>query len=62
MRIRYICTPPSNKVLRQKLAIQEYNCSIDWIKGELNVVADGLSRLTDEVTNDRRKLVGINEY
>ena len=22
---------------------------IDWIKGELNVVADGLSRLTDEV-------------
>ena len=31
------------------LAIQEYDCSIDWIKGELNVVADGLSRLTDEV-------------
>jgi hypothetical protein len=31
------------------LAIQEYNIFIDYIKGELNVVADGLSRLTDEV-------------
>jgi len=45
----YLNTPPLNKVLRWKLAIQEYDCSIDWIKGELNVVADGLSRLTDEV-------------
>ena len=45
----YLNTPPSNKVLRWKLAIQEYDCSIDWIKGELNVVAGGLSRLTDEV-------------
>ena len=45
----YLNTPPSNKVLRWKFTIQEYDCSIDWIKGELNVVADGLSRLTDEV-------------
>jgi hypothetical protein len=45
----YLNTPPSNKVLRWKLAIQEYDCSIYWINGELNVVADGLSRLTDEV-------------
>jgi len=45
----YLNTPPSNKVLRWKLAIQEYNIFIDYIKGELNVVADGLSRLTDEV-------------
>ena len=35
--------------MRWKLAIQEYNCTIDYIKGELNIVADGLSRLTDEL-------------
>ncbi len=42
----YLNNPPSNKVLRWKLAIQEYNFSISHIAGELNVVADGFSRLT----------------
>jgi hypothetical protein len=45
----YLNTPPSNKVLRWKLAIQEYDIKINYIKGELNVVADGLSRLTEEL-------------
>ena len=45
----YLNTPPSNKVLRWKLAIQEYYIKINYIKGELNVVADGLSRLTEEL-------------
>jgi hypothetical protein len=44
----YLNNPPSNKVLRWKLAIQEYNFTLDHIKGELNVVADGLSRLTED--------------
>jgi hypothetical protein len=42
-------SPLSNKVLRWKLAIQQHDCSIYWINGELNVVANGLSRLTDEI-------------
>ena len=44
----YLNNPPSNKVLRWKLAIQEYDFTLDHIKGELNVVADGLSRLTED--------------
>ena len=45
----YLNTPPSNKVLRWKLAIQEYDFTISHIAGELNVVADGFSRLTAEI-------------
>ncbi len=54
----YLNNPPSNKVMRWKLAIQEYNCTIDYIKGELNIVADGLSRLTEELPV--RKIRGRN--
>jgi hypothetical protein len=36
----YLNVPPSNKVLRWKLAIQEYNFKLNYIKGENNVVAD----------------------
>ncbi len=45
----YLNIPPSNKVLRWKLAIQEYDFTISHIAGELNVVADGFSRLTAEI-------------
>jgi len=45
----YLNNPPSNKVLRWKLAIQEYNFTISHIAGEYNVVADGFSRLTEEI-------------
>jgi hypothetical protein len=38
-------TPPSPKVLRWKLAIQEFNCTVHHIAGEDNMVADALSRL-----------------
>ena len=58
----YLNTSPSNKVLRWKLAIQEYNFFYNYIKGELNVVADGLSRLTDEVpTTTETGPVSIND-
>jgi hypothetical protein len=40
-------------VLRWKLAVQEYDAFVAHIAGELNVVADGLSRLTlDTPTTD----------
>ena len=47
--LKYLNVPPSNKVLRWKLAIQEYNFKLNYIKGENNVVADGFSRLTEEI-------------
>ena len=42
------------QLLRWKLAVQEYDVSVAHIAGELNVVADGLSRLTldDTPTTD----------
>ncbi len=45
----YINTPPSNKVLRWQLAIQEYDFTRNHIAGEQNIVADGLSRLTEDI-------------
>ena len=57
----YLKSPLSNKVLRWKLAIQEYDCSIYWINGELNVVANGLSRLTDEIPTTDNGLEFTND-
>ena len=45
----YLNVPPSNKVLRWKLAIQEYNFKLNYIKGENDVVADDFSRLTEDI-------------
>jgi len=44
----YLNVPPSSKVLRWKMAMQEYNFRLFHIPGERNVVADGFSRLTEE--------------
>jgi hypothetical protein len=41
----YLNNSPSNKVLRWKLAIQEYDFTLEHIKGDLNVVSDGFSVL-----------------
>lgn len=47
----------SRKVYNWKLAIQEYNFDIVYIKGEDNIVADKLSRLCDsDPQNDERKI------
>jgi len=38
----------SNKILRWKLFIQDFDFDIEWIKGELNPTADGFSRLVQK--------------
>ncbi len=38
-------TITSDKVMRWKLRIQEYNYDVEYIKGEENIVADAMSRL-----------------
>jgi hypothetical protein len=38
----------SNRVLRQRLLIEEYGAELEYVKGENNVVADTLSRLPTE--------------
>ena len=43
----YLNVPPSNKVLRWKLAIQEYDIDVEHIAGVKNIVADSFSRLLD---------------
>ena len=43
--LTYLNKTPSEKVVRWKLRIQEYDFFLEYIKGELNVVADGMSRL-----------------
>jgi hypothetical protein len=43
--LKYINTHPSQKVMRWKLAIAEYDCIVEHIPGVDNIVADSLSRL-----------------
>ena len=42
--LTFLNRPPSEKVMRWRLAIQEYGFSVAYIKGENNNVADALSR------------------
>ena len=42
--LTFLNRPPSEKVMRWRLAIQEFDFSIAYIKGEKNNVADALSR------------------
>ena len=44
----YLNVPPSSKVLRWKMAMQEYTFRLFHIPGEKNVEADGFSRLKEE--------------
>ncbi|GFY73048.1 retrovirus-related Pol polyprotein from transposon 17.6 [Trichonephila inaurata madagascariensis] len=41
---------PSSKILRWKLAVEEFNYEIHYIKGSLNSVADHLSRYVNNIT------------
>jgi transposase InsO family protein len=43
--LTYVNDPPSPKVRRWKIAIQEYDFDLEFIDGVSNVVADGFSRL-----------------
>ena len=42
--LTFLNRPPSEKVMRWRLAIQEFDFSVAYIKGESNKVADALSR------------------
>jgi hypothetical protein len=54
--LTFLNRPPSEKVMRWRLAIQEYDFSVAYIKGETNNVADALSRCVpspkDLITTD----------
>ncbi|GFS51666.1 retrovirus-related Pol polyprotein from transposon 17.6 [Trichonephila clavipes] len=41
---------PSSKILRRKLALEEFNYDIHYIRGSLNSVADHLSRYINNIT------------
>ena len=45
-------TDPRDKVQRWRLAIQYFDFDVEHIEGKLNIVADGLSRLCQEVNNE----------
>ncbi len=49
------------KVLRWKMAMQEYNFRLFHIPGEKNVVADGFSRLTEETPSAPSILLNVIE-
>jgi hypothetical protein len=38
----------SDRVLRQRILIEEYGVELEYVKGENNIVADTLSRLPTE--------------
>ena len=50
--LTFLNRPPSEKVMRWRLAVQEFDFSVAYIKGEKNNVADGLSRCLPEATPD----------
>jgi hypothetical protein len=50
--LTFLNTEGSAKVKRWKLAIQEYDFSIEHIRGEDNMVADVLSRMVDVPTEE----------
>jgi hypothetical protein len=43
-----VSTHASDRVLRQRLLLEEYGVDLQYIKGEKNIVADALSRLPTE--------------
>jgi len=49
----YMNVPPSSKVLRWKLAIQEFDCEVEHLAGIKNIVADGFSRLPDNTSTQQ---------
>ena len=45
--LTYIDADANEKVKRWKIAIQQYDMILEYIKGPLNIIADGMSRLVD---------------
>jgi hypothetical protein len=50
--LTFLNRPPSEKVMRWRLAIQEFGFSVAYIKGEKNNVADALSRCLPNPKDD----------
>ena len=52
----------TDRVLRWRLIIEEYNPTLVYLKGESNVVADALSRLsTDDQTTIERNAQALSD-
>ena len=51
-----------DRVLRQRLLLEEYGCEIKYIEGAKNVVADTLSRLNFKETNTEMSEVNLIKY
>jgi transposase InsO family protein len=60
--LTYINTAGSPKVLRWKLAIQEYSFDMQYIKGEDNKVADAMSRLCVLESFEPHQLNNLDSY
>jgi hypothetical protein len=55
----YLNVPPSSKVLRWKIAIQEYDFQVTHIPGKDNIVADAFSRLMDPIEEPMGHLLSL---
>ena len=56
----FINTDMRDKVKRWKLAIQHFDFDVEHIKGELNIEADGFSRLIETIDGEPREFVVQN--
>jgi len=54
--LTFLNRPPSEKVMRWRLAIQEFDFSVAYIKGETNNVADAMSRCVPSTKDAVRAL------
>ena len=52
LNLIYINEPKSPKVARWKLLIQDYDFTVEFIKGKDNVMADAFSRLSEDLDDD----------
>ena len=50
--LTYINKDPNAKVMRWRLAVQDYDFDIAYIPGENNIIADGLSRLCPKTSHE----------
>jgi hypothetical protein len=61
--LTFLKTAGSDKVMRWKLEIQEYDCKVIFIKGEDNHIADNFSRLCAvETLDEDKQLCSVAEF
>jgi hypothetical protein len=54
--LTFLNRPPSEKVMRWRLAVQEFDFKVAYIKGETNNVADAMSRCVPQPTDSSYKV------